>query len=113
MSNANSPHRYTLKPLDIVLVNTRPAPLTASEFSRQRLRHGPEATLFSAQARRARHRHDGWKLDAVFIQPPSASSNGDPSLIWKAQIGRDIGYCQWKADQSRALPVRLQGECFR
>ena len=49
--------------------------LRPAELSRQRLRHGPRGHAFSAQARRARHRHRRLELGrAVFSSPPSAFS---------------------------------------
>ena len=60
---------YTLKPLDIVLVNTAAGSgLRPAGLSRQGLRHGPRGHAVSAQAGRARHRHRRLELGrAVFI----------------------------------------------
>ena len=87
----------TLKPLDIVLVNTAAGKAVGNpNYVEHRLRHGLRGHDVSAGARRARDRHGrlvaGTRRSAT---PPSVSrETGDTSLIWEGhKAGRDIGYC--------------------
>ena len=77
---------YTLKPLDIVLVNTAAREsLRQSRLHRPRLRHGPRGDAVPHAPRRARHRHRRLELGrAVSASPPSAS----PRRTTRASSGK-------------------------
>ena len=105
---------YTLKPLDIVLVNTAAgARLRPTELHRQRLRHGPRGHPLSDQARRARHRHRRLELGRAVLVHPQAiyrDRRCQPHLGRPQSRPRDRLLPHGKARQSRSVAaVRLQG----
>ena len=89
---------HTLKPLEIVVVNTRAGSRYGhDDYVRIGLRHGLRSHHVPAGARRAPYRHRRLELGrAVRATPPRRSRPRahDASLIWEGhKAGRDIGYC--------------------
>jgi kynurenine formamidase len=87
---------YTLKPLDIVLVNTAAgAAYGQPEFLNKGCGMGREATLFLTRQGVRVTGTDGWSWDAPFsFTAKRFAETGDPSIIWEGhKAGREIGYC--------------------
>ena len=86
---------YSLKPLDIVLVNTAAGTRYGeADFLDRGCGMGREATLFCRRVVRVTG-IDGWSWDAPFsFTRKRFTETGDASLIWEGhKAGRDIGYC--------------------
>lgn len=108
---------HDLRPLDIVIVNTRagavygrPGYLSAGSGV------GREGTLFLAERGVRIVGTDGWSWDAPFVHTARRwAETGDPSIIWEGhKAGREIGYCQLeKLHNLEALPATgFQVICF-
>jgi len=88
---------YTLKPFDIVVVNTR----AGSRYGFDDYIHagcgmGREATLFLARQGVKIVGTDAWSWDAPFSHTAQKwAKDHDPSVIWEGhKAGREIGYFQ-------------------
>lgn len=87
---------YTLKPLDIVVVNTRAgARYGESDYVASGCGMGYEATLYLLERGVRLTGTDAWSWDAPFVHTARKyRETGDASLIWEGhKAGRDIGYC--------------------
>ena len=87
---------YTLKPLDIVLVNTGAATYYgAPNYLDKGCGMGREATLHLLRQGVRVTGIDGWSWDAPFsFTRKRFAETGDASLIWEGhKAGREIGYC--------------------
>jgi kynurenine formamidase len=87
---------HTLKPLDIVVVNTRAASRYGKpDYVSAGCGMGREATLYLLERGVRLTGTDGWSWDAPFVHTKdkyAESKNAD--LIWEGhKAGRDIGYC--------------------
>jgi kynurenine formamidase len=86
---------YTLKPLDIVLVNTRAGSRYGeSDFLSAGCGMGYEATMYLLERGVRLTGTDAWSWDAPFEHTAKKfAETGDKSLIWEGhKAGRDIGY---------------------
>ncbi len=86
---------YTLKPLDIVLVNTAAAEAYGQpDFLDRGCGMGREATLYLLERGVRITGIDGWSWDAPFsFTRKRFAETGDASLIWEGhKAGREIGY---------------------
>ena len=99
---------YSLKPLDIVLVNTRAGSRYGSEdYVESGCGMGYEGTMYLLEQGVRLTGTDAWSWDAPFIH--TAEKYGrtkDASIIWEGhKAGRDIGYCHLeKLHNLEALP---------
>jgi kynurenine formamidase len=99
---------YSLKPLDIVLVNTRAGSRYGSEdYVESGCGMGYEGTMYLLERGVRLTGTDAWSWDAPFIH--TAEKYGrtkDASIIWEGhKAGRDIGYCHLeKLHNLEALP---------
>ena len=87
---------YTLKPLDIVLVNTAAGTAYGQpNFIDKGCGMGREATLFLTKQDVRVTGIDGWSWDAPFsFTRKRFAETGDASLIWEGhKAGREIPYC--------------------
>lgn len=87
---------YTLKPLDIVLVNTAAGTAYGQpNFLDKGCGMGREATLHLLKQGVRVTGIDGWSWDAPFSATRKRfAETGDPSIIWEGhKASRDIGYC--------------------
>ncbi|HEX9462312.1 MAG TPA: cyclase family protein [Alphaproteobacteria bacterium] len=87
---------HTLKPLDIVVVNTRAGGRYGQpDYVSSGCGMGRDATLYLLERGVRLTGTDGWSWDAPFVHTKdkyAASQNAD--LIWEGhKAGRDIGYC--------------------
>ncbi len=108
---------HTLKPLDIVLVNTAAgAHYGTPEFLDKGCGMGREATLFLTKQGVLVTGTDGWSWDAPFsFTAKRFVETGDPSMIWEGhKAGREIGYCHMeKLGNLEQLPATgFQVVCF-
>ncbi|MDB5578551.1 MAG: cyclase family protein [Bradyrhizobium sp.] len=88
---------HTLKPLDIVVVNTRAGSVFGNKgYVASGCGMGREATLFLTTSGVRVVGTDGWSWDAPFVHTAKRyAESGDASIIWEGhKAGRDIGYCQ-------------------
>ena len=88
---------HELKPLDIVLVNTRAGSLFGTEgYLAAGIGMGREATLYLLERGVRVVGTDAWSWDAPFNYTRERfAETGDASLIWEGhKAGRDIGYGQ-------------------
>ena len=108
---------YTLKPLDIVLVNTAAGGCTASRTSSTKAAAWAARRRFSVSSRACASpaptagagTHRSRSRAKRFLE------TGDPSIIWEGhKAGRDIGYCHMEklTNLDSAAAVRLQGVLF-
>jgi len=88
---------HTLRPLDIVLVNTS----AGAKYGRpddvpSGCGMGAEATLYLLERGVRLTGIDGWSWDAPFVHTAKRyAQTHDASLIWEGhKAGRHIGYCQ-------------------
>jgi kynurenine formamidase len=99
---------HTLKPLDIVLINTAAGGMYGQpNFLDKGCGMGREATLFLLKQGVCVTGTDGWSWDAPFsFTAKRFLESGDPSIIWEGhKAGRDIGYCHMeKLTNLDALP---------
>jgi kynurenine formamidase len=100
---------HSLKPLDIVLVNTAAgAAYGRPDYIDRGCGMGREATLFLTRAGVRVTGTDGWSWDAPFsFTKRRFAETGDASLIWEGhKAGREIGYCHLeKLANLEALPA--------
>jgi len=99
---------YTLKPLDIVLVNTTAGKSYGNpDFLHKGCGMGREATLFLTRQGVRVTGTDAWSWDAPFsFTAKRFAETGDPSIIWEGhKAGMEIGYCHMeKLGNLEALP---------
>jgi kynurenine formamidase len=99
---------HVLKPLEIVVVNTR----AASRYGQDDFIHsgcgvGKAATLWLLEQGVRVTGIDGWSWDAPFsLTKKKVQETGDASLIWEGhRAGREIGYCHMeKLTNLESLP---------
>ncbi len=87
---------HTLKPLEIVLVNTAAGQAYGQpDYVARGCGMGREATLYLLRRGVRVTGTDGWSWDAPFVHTREKyRKTGDPSLIWEGhRAGREIGYC--------------------
>ncbi|WP_338661917.1 cyclase family protein [Pararoseomonas sp. SCSIO 73927] len=100
---------HELKPLEIVLVNTRAGSRYGQDdFVDSGCGMGRAATLWLAERGVRVVGTDGWSWDAPFsFTKKRVQETGDVSLIWEGhRAGREIGYCQMeKLSNLEALPA--------
>ncbi len=99
---------HELKPLEIVVVNTRAGSAYAKpDYVAAGCGMGYEATIYLLERGVRLTGTDAWSWDAPFVHTAKkyAESN-DASLIWEGhKAGRDIGYCHLeKLHNLEALP---------
>ena len=108
---------YTLKPLDIVLVNTAAGKAYGNDdFLHKGCGMGREATLFLTRQGVRVTGTDGWSWDAPFSATAKRfAETKDPSIIWEGhKAGMEIGYCHMeKLGNLEALPSHgFMVSCF-
>ncbi|MDB5315380.1 MAG: kynB, partial [Rhodospirillales bacterium] len=99
---------HTLKPLEIVVMNTR----AGSRYEEEDYIHsgcgmGKEATLWLLEQGVRVTGTDGWSWDAPFsLTKQRVAETGDVGLIWEGhRAGREIGYCHMeKLSKLETLP---------
>lgn len=87
---------HSLRPLDIVLVNTAAgAAYGAADYLARGCGMGREATLFLTSRGVRVTGTDAWSWDAPFAATKARfAATGDASLIWEGhKASREIGYC--------------------
>ncbi|MCB1646572.1 MAG: cyclase family protein [Pseudomonadales bacterium] len=87
---------YTLKPLDIVVVNTAAgARYGSDDYVSAGCGMGRDATIYLLEQGVRITGTDGWSWDAPFVHTREKYlETGDASLIWEGhKAGREIGYC--------------------
>ncbi len=87
---------HELKPLDIVLVNTRAGSRYGhADYVASGCGMGYEATMYLLEQGVRVTGTDAWSWDAPFIHTARRyGETKDPSVIWEGhKAGRDIGYC--------------------
>ncbi|HTY68621.1 MAG TPA: cyclase family protein [Alphaproteobacteria bacterium] len=99
---------HSLKPLDIVVVNTRAGSRYGKpDYVSSGCGMGREATLYLLERGVRLTGTDGWSWDAPFVHTKDKySASHDADLIWEGhKAGRDIGYCHLeKLHNLEALP---------
>ena len=88
---------HSLRPLDIVVVNTAAAARYGqADYLDRGCGLGREATLFLGERGVRVMGTDAWSWDAPFVHTARRyAESGDASLIWEGhKAGRTIGYCQ-------------------
>jgi kynurenine formamidase len=108
---------HELKPLEIVLVNTRAGKAYGSpNYIAAGCGMGREATLYLLERGVRVTGTDAWSWDAPFIHTKAKYEHTkDSSLIWEGhKAGRDIGYCHLeKLHNLEALPPHgFRVSCF-
>jgi kynurenine formamidase len=108
---------HTLKPLDIVLVNTAAAAAYGQpDYIDRGCGIGREATLYLTERGVRVTGIDGWSWDAPFSATRKRfAETGDASLIWEGhKAGRDIGYCHMEklANLDQLPPHGFMVACF-
>ena len=87
---------YTVKPLDIVLVNTRAGSrYGCANYVESGCGMGYEGTMYLLERGVRLTGTDAWSWDAPFVYTAEKyRATKDASLIWEGhKAGRDIGYC--------------------
>lgn len=87
---------HELKPLEIVMVNTRAGSRYGeSDYVTAGCGMGYEATMYLLERGVRLTGTDAWSWDAPFVYTAEKyKQTGDASLIWEGhKAGRDIGYC--------------------
>ncbi len=101
---------HTLKPLDIVVVNTRAGSAYGkSDYVAAGCGIGREATLYLLERGVRLTGTDAWSWDAPFVHTKDKyMASGNADLIWEGhKAGREIGYCHLeKLHNLEALPSR-------
>ena len=99
---------HVLKPLEIVVVNTRAGSAYGKpDYVSAGCGIGRAATLFLLERGVRLTGTDGWSWDAPFVHTKEKyAATGDPGLIWEGhKAGREIGYCHLeKLHNLEALP---------
>jgi len=108
---------HELKPLEIVVVNTRAGSRYGQEdYVSTGCGMGREATLFLLDKGVRVVGTDGWSWDAPFVHTAKRfAESQDPKIIWEGhKAGRDKGYCQIeKLHNLEALPATgFMVSCF-
>jgi kynurenine formamidase len=108
---------HTLRPLEIVVVNTRAGSRYGYEdYVSTGCGMGHEATLYLLERGVRLTGTDGWSWDAPFVHTRRKyEKSADPALIWEGhKAGREIGYCHLeKLHNLEALPPDgFQIVCF-
>ena len=88
---------HTLKPLDIVLVNTKTSEMLGTDrYMSTGIGMGREATLYLTERGVRVVGIDAWGWDAPFVHTAKRfAETRDPSIIWEGHYaGIDIPYCQ-------------------
>ncbi|MDX2156748.1 MAG: cyclase family protein [Hyphomicrobiaceae bacterium] len=88
---------HTLKPLEIVVVNTAAgARYGEPDYVPTGCGMGREATLYLTSRGTRVVGTDAWSWDAPFVHTAKRfAASGDASIIWEGhKSGREIGYCQ-------------------
>jgi len=88
--------QHTLKPLEIVLVNTRAGECYGhDDYVASGCGMGREATLYLLQHGIKLTGTDAWSWDAPFIHTQKKfEETGDTGLIWEGhKVGKDMEYC--------------------
>jgi kynurenine formamidase len=100
---------HTLKPLEIVVVNTRAGKAYGQpDYVSAGCGMGREATLYLLERGVRLTGTDSWSWDAPFVYTKGKyAETGDAGLIWEGhKAGRDIGYCHLeKLHNLEALPA--------
>ena len=100
--------RHTLKPLEIVVVNTRAGSRYGhKDYVAAGVGMGYEATMYLLERGIRLTGTDAWSWDAPFVHTAKKyGETKDASLIWEGhKAGRDIGYCHLeKLHNLEALP---------
>ncbi|MCC6469679.1 MAG: cyclase family protein [Alphaproteobacteria bacterium] len=101
---------HELKPLDIVVVNTRAGSAYGKpDYVAAGCGMGREATLYLLERGVRLTGTDAWSWDAPFVHTKEKyRETGDAGLIWEGhKAGREIGYCHLeKLHNLEALPPR-------
>lgn len=99
---------HELKPLEIVMVNTRAGSAYGSDgYVEAGCGMGYEATIYLLERGVRLTGTDAWSWDAPFVYTAEKyAESHDPSIIWEGhKAGRDIGYCHLeKLHNLEALP---------
>ena len=99
---------HTLKPLEIVVVNTRAGSRYGHpDYVSAGCGIGYEATMYLLERGVRLTGTDAWSWDAPFVHTARKyAESGDAGLIWEGhKAGRDIGYCHIeKLHNLEALP---------
>ena len=108
---------HTLKPLDIVLINTAAgARYGQADFIDRGCGMGREATLHLTKQGVRVTGTDAWSWDAPFsFTRKRFAETGDPSIIWEGhKAGREVGYCHMEklANLDRLPPFGFKVCCF-
>ncbi len=108
---------YTIKSLDIVLVNTGAATAYGeAHYLDKGCGMGREATLFLLKQGVRVTGIDGWSWDAPFsFTRKRFAETGDAGLIWEGhKAGREIGYCHMEklANLDKLPPFGFKVCCF-
>ena len=100
---------HTLKPLEIVVVNTAAGKAYGQpNYVSRGCGMGREATLYLLERGVRLTGTDSWSWDAPFVHTKGKyAETGDAGLIWEGhKAGRDIGYCHLeKLHNLEALPA--------
>ncbi len=100
---------HTLRPLEIVVVNTAAgAAYGADDYVDRGCGIGREATLYLTERGVRVTGTDAWSWDAPFAHTARRyAADRDPSVIWEGhKAGREIGYCHLeKLHNLEALPA--------
>jgi kynurenine formamidase len=100
---------HSLKPLEIVVVNTAAGMAYGQpDYVSRGCGMGREATLYLLERGVRVTGTDGWSWDAPFVHTKEKyAATGDASLIWEGhKAGREIGYCHLeKLHNLEALPA--------
>jgi len=100
---------HTLRPLDIVVVNTRAGSAYGKpDYVEAGAGMGREATLYLLERGVRVTGTDAWSWDAPFIHTAKRfQETGNAALIWEGhKAGREIGYCHMeKLHNLEALPA--------
>ena len=100
--------RHTLRPLEIVVVNTRAgSAYSKPDYVSAGCGMGRAATLYLLERGGRVTGTDAWSWDAPFVHTKEKfAQTGDASLIWEGhKAGREIGYCHLeKLHNLEALP---------
>jgi kynurenine formamidase len=108
---------HTLRPLEIVVVNTRAGARYGHEdYVSSGCGMGEEATLYLLERGVRLTGTDGWSWDAPFVHTRQRyERTADARLIWEGhKAGREIGYCHLeKLHNLEVLPADgFQVICF-
>ena len=99
---------HTLKPLEIVVINTRAGERYGhNDFVSAGCGMGYEATMYLLERGVRLTGTDAWSWDAPFVHTAEKyAATHDASLIWEGhKAGRDIGYCHLeKLHNLQSLP---------